>query len=171
MTHLRIQSFRKLVPLRIPVDDVKCIFKLVVESESVVAQGLTLWDPMECSLSGSSVHGIFPGKSAGVDCHFLRQGIFLTQESNPGLPHCRQMLYRLSHQGVLGYIKIISPLLELNLQICPLSVPPPTFWVLTPCSARLSSFSLKSWKLPYLCWWLHFICLNSDTVSLCIECV
>ena len=42
MTHLRIQSFRKLVPLRIPVDDVKCIFKLVVESESVVAQGLTL---------------------------------------------------------------------------------------------------------------------------------
>ena len=41
----------------------------------------------------------FPGKNAGVDCHFLLQGIFLTQESNPGLPHCRQMLYRLSHQG------------------------------------------------------------------------
>lgn len=32
MTHLRIQSFRKLVPLRIPVDDVKCIFKLVVSN-------------------------------------------------------------------------------------------------------------------------------------------
>ena len=31
--------------------------------------------------------------------HFLLQGIFLTQGSNPGLPHCRQMLYRLSHQG------------------------------------------------------------------------
>ena len=41
----------------------------------------------------------FPGKSAGVDCHFLRQGIFPTQESNPGLPHCRQTLYHLSHQG------------------------------------------------------------------------
>ena len=41
----------------------------------------------------------FPGKGAGVDCHFLLQGIFPTQESNPGLPHCRQMLYRLSHQG------------------------------------------------------------------------
>jgi len=27
----------------------------------------------------------FPGKSAGVDCHFLLQGIFPTQESNPGL--------------------------------------------------------------------------------------
>ena len=25
-----------------------------------------------------------------MGCHFLLQGIFLTQESNPGLPHCRQ---------------------------------------------------------------------------------
>ena len=41
----------------------------------------------------------FPGKSAGVDCHFLLQGIFPTQESNPGPPHCRQTLYHLSHQG------------------------------------------------------------------------
>ena len=32
-------------------------------------------------------------------CHFLLQGIFPTQGSNPGLPHCRQTLYRLSHQG------------------------------------------------------------------------
>ena len=41
----------------------------------------------------------FPGKSAGVDCRFLFQGIFSTQGSNPGLPRCRQTLYRLSHQG------------------------------------------------------------------------
>ena len=57
---------------------------------------------MGCSLSGSSIHGVFPGKSAGVDCHFLLQGIFPTQESNPGLLHCRQTLYRLSHQGSPG---------------------------------------------------------------------
>ena len=31
----------------------------------------------------------FPGKNPGVGCHFLLQGIFLTQGSNPGLPHCR----------------------------------------------------------------------------------
>ena len=36
----------------------------------------------------------FPGKSTGVGCHFLLQGIFLTQGSNPGLLHCRQTLYR-----------------------------------------------------------------------------
>ena len=41
----------------------------------------------------------FPGKSTGVGCHFLLQGIFQTQGLNQGLPCCRQMLYSLSHQG------------------------------------------------------------------------
>ena len=41
----------------------------------------------------------FPGKNVGVGCHFLFQGVFLTQGSNLGLPHCRQTLYHLSHQG------------------------------------------------------------------------
>ena len=41
----------------------------------------------------------FPGKNTGVGCHFLLQEIFLTQGLNPGLPHCRQALYLLSHQG------------------------------------------------------------------------
>ena len=34
-----------------------------------------------------------------MDCHFLLQGIFPTQGSNPGLPHCRQTPYHLSHKG------------------------------------------------------------------------
>ena len=38
-----------------------------------------------------------------MDCHFLLQGTLPTQESKPGLPHCRQTLYRLSHQGSLIY--------------------------------------------------------------------
>ena len=41
----------------------------------------------------------FPGKSTGVGCHFLRQGIFPTQGLNPGLLHCGQILDRLSYQG------------------------------------------------------------------------
>ena len=46
----------------------------------------------------------FPGKNTGVGCHFLLQGIFLTQGLNLGLLHYRQMLYRLSHQGSpIGY--------------------------------------------------------------------
>ena len=44
-------------------------------------------DPRDCSLPGSSVHGVFLGKNSGVGCHFLLQGIFLTQGSSPHFPH------------------------------------------------------------------------------------
>ena len=60
---------------------------------------LTLHDPMVCSLPGSSVHGDSPGKNTREGCHVLLQGIFPTQGLNPGLQHCRQILYHLSHQG------------------------------------------------------------------------
>ena len=54
---------------------------------------------MDCSPPGSSVHGDSPGKNTGMGCHALLQGIFPTQGLNPGLPHCRQILYHLSHWG------------------------------------------------------------------------
>ena len=41
----------------------------------------------------------FPGQNAWVDSLSLLQGIFPTQGSNPGLLHCRWILYPLSHQG------------------------------------------------------------------------
>ena len=40
-----------------------------------------------------------PGQNTGVGSRSLLQGIFPTQGSNPGLPHCRWILYQLSHQG------------------------------------------------------------------------
>ena len=39
-----------------------------------------------------------PGQNTGVGSRSLLQGIFPTQGSNPGLPHCRRILYWLSHQ-------------------------------------------------------------------------
>ena len=60
---------------------------------------LTLCDPMNCSLPGSSVYGDCPGKNTGVGCHVLLQEILPTQVSNPGLVHCRQILGHLSHEG------------------------------------------------------------------------
>jgi len=54
---------------------------------------------MDCSPPGSSVHGDSPGKNTGVGGHALLQGIIPTQGLNPGLPHCRQIIYQLSHQG------------------------------------------------------------------------
>ena len=59
----------------------------------------TLCNLMDCSLPGSSVHGNSSGKNTRGGCHALLQGIFQTQGSNPGLPHCRWILYHLNHQG------------------------------------------------------------------------
>ena len=70
--------------------------------ESEVAQScLTLWDPVDCSPPGSSVHGILQARVLEW-LPFLLQGIFPTQGSNPGLPHCRQMLYHPSNQRSAG---------------------------------------------------------------------
>ena len=49
-------------------------------------------------------HGLYspwnsPGQNTGVGSLSLLQGIFPTQESNPGLLHCRWVLHQLSHQG------------------------------------------------------------------------
>ena len=86
----------------------KCLGLAVTIPWGEVAQSCpTLCDPIDCSLPGSSFHGVFPGKSTGVGCHFLLQRIFSTQESNLGLPHCRQTLYHLSHQGSPKYINIL----------------------------------------------------------------
>ena len=48
---------------------------------------LTLGKPMDCSLPGSSVHGIIPGKNTVVSCHFSLHGNFSTQGLNPHLLH------------------------------------------------------------------------------------
>ena len=55
-----------------------------------------LCDPMDCRLL---CPWDSPDKNTGLGCHALLQGIFPTQGLNSGLPHCRQILYHLDHQG------------------------------------------------------------------------
>ena len=67
-----------------------------------------------CCLKESEIHSVVsnsllhcglysprnsPGQNTGVGSLSLLQGIFPTQGSNPGLPHCEQILYQLSHRG------------------------------------------------------------------------
>ena len=69
---------------------------------SVVQLCPTLWDPMDYSQPGSTVHWGFSGKNTGVGCYFLLQEIFPNQGSNPSFLHllpCGQILYPLSHWG------------------------------------------------------------------------
>ena len=71
---------------------------------SVAQLCLTLCDLMDCNPPGSSAHGDSLGKNTGMGSLFLLQGIFPTQGLNPGLPHCRWILYHLSHQGNPNYM-------------------------------------------------------------------
>ena len=64
------------------------------EKVEVTQSCLTLCDPMDYTSLWNS-----PGQNTEVGSHFLLQGIFPTQGSNPDLPHCRWILYQLSHQG------------------------------------------------------------------------
>ena len=69
----------------------------------VIQSCLALCDPMDCSLLGSSVYGDSPGMDTEVGCHALLQEILPTQGSNPSHPHCRRILYCLSHQEAQEY--------------------------------------------------------------------
>ena len=62
------------------------------ESESCSVMSYSLW-PHELYSPWNSL-----GQNTGVGSLALLQGIFPTQELNPGLPHCRQILYQLSYQ-------------------------------------------------------------------------
>ena len=50
-------------------------------------------DSKDYSPPDSSVHGISQARINGVGCHFLLQGVFWIQGSNPCLLHCRRSLY------------------------------------------------------------------------------
>ena len=54
---------------------------------------------MDCSPPGSSVLGIFQARILAWVAIFISRGIFPIQGLNPGLLHCRQILYRLSYEG------------------------------------------------------------------------
>ena len=68
----------------------------MLKNSEVAQSCLTLCVPMDLSLPGSSVHGSF--QAIVLEWIAIAFPIF-PRGSNPGLLHCRQTLYRLSHQG------------------------------------------------------------------------
>ena len=70
------------------------------ESPSVMSSSLRphgLYSPWNCS-----------GQNTGVGSLSLLQGIFPTQGSNPGLLHCRWILYWVSHKGSLRILEWVA---------------------------------------------------------------
>ena len=86
-----------------------------------------------------------PGKNTGVGGHALLQGIFPTQRSNPGLLHCRQTLYRLSHREVPWWVIVVVLVTQLCLTLCdPMGCSPPGSSVHGILQART-----LEWVLPF----------------------
>ena len=79
-------DLRAVVPPPI-LADCSYAFSIVLGARACAQVCLTLYNLMDGSPPGFSVHGIFPGKNTEVGCHFLLQGIFPTQGSNPCLLH------------------------------------------------------------------------------------
>ena len=138
----------------------------------------TLFDPMDCSPPGSSVHGDSPGKNTRVSCHALLEGIFPSQGSNPGLLHCRQILYRLSHQGSLNNsIVKSSNLLRLNSSLVDYLELEGIFPFIHPVDIFLKDSFWKIILFIYLfrlCWafiaaWAFSSCSEQGLLSGCSE--
>ena len=77
-----------------------CVCVCACACACLVAQlCVTLCDPMDCNPSGSSLHGMLQARILEWLATSCSKGIFPTQGWNLGLLHCRQILYRMSHQG------------------------------------------------------------------------
>ena len=98
----------------------------------------TLCNSRDCSLPGSSVHGILQARILQWVAISFIQGIFPIQGSNLGLLHCRQVVYHLSHQGSpIPFIVIVK------YWLCPL------FCTICTCSLLQSTLCLLT-HYPYL---------------------
>ena len=88
--------------------------------------------PRSPALQADSLLSESPGKpkNTGMGSLSLLQGIFQTQGSNPGLQHCRQILYHLSHQGNPPGRTRLSPL-------------PDVFNSVTSTHIKMQNFSLS----------------------------
>ena len=91
------------------------------------------------------------GQNTGVVSHSLLHGIFPSQGPNSGLPHCRQILYKLSYQGHSGYVPGVM-----------------TFWIrqIYGDSNKISGFQkifkAVKWK-PFTSYWDLNPCAGTQT--------
>ena len=80
----------------------KLILVVICVKVTSLSRVWLLWPHGLCSPWNS------PGQNTGVGSLSLLQRIFPTQGSNPGLPHCRQILYQLSYKGSLRILEWIA---------------------------------------------------------------
>ena len=118
-TNSRAKVNQRLIVCRGPLGGVRRLLHLLFSRLWTTAEGsrqgrsahLPDSENESCSVVSDSLqpHGLYnpwnsPGQNTGVGSRSLLQGIFSTQESNPGILYCRWILYQLSHQGSPTYL-------------------------------------------------------------------
>ena len=87
-----------------------------------------------------------PGQNTGVGSFSHLQRIFPTQESNPGLPHCRWIFYQLSHKRSPRIPKWVAyPFSSRSSQ--------PRSWTSVSCNCRWILYQLSYGRKPCFGWW------------------
>ena len=110
LLHLKSKFFSKLLLSVYSMADIEeatesspsqCLWSAIQSWHTVYAQSLRCVRLFETPQTVAHQAPLLdsPGKNTGVGFQFLLQGIFLTQGLNPGLPHCRQILYHLKSPG------------------------------------------------------------------------
>jgi len=108
------------------------VYIVKVKSESCSVMSNCLWP-----------HGLYspwnsPGQNTGVGSLSLLQGIFPTKGSNPGLPHCRRILYQLSHKGSPYVVKAM---------VFPVAMYDCESWTIKEAEhRRIDAFKLWCWR-------------------------
>ena len=116
----------------------------------------------------------FSRQKYGVGCHFLLQEIFPIHGLTQGLPHCRQTLYCLSHQGSQLYEWITLQMVIFDVETGNHST---TLFFSSAFSNRQQSHELGTWLLRHRFihisgWiiWIRFFyqwCVSMDDVCKC----
>ena len=120
-----------------------------------------------CSVVSNSLwpHGLYtslnsPGQNTAVGSLSLFQGIFPIQWLNPGLPHCRRILYQLSHKGSPRILEWVA---------CPFSrqIFQPKNWISISCIAEqfFTNWAIREAHLLYTLLLLHQLHLRSSGIS------
>ena len=124
-------------------------FKVKVKVK-VIQSCPTLCNPVDYSPWHSLV------QNTGVGSLSLLQGIFPTQGSNPGLPHCRQILYQLSHKGSP---RILNSKKNLNAKTMKGSLTRGTTtehsWVFIKLLKKKSGEAVISCSYTFLSWYMN----------------
>ena len=162
-------SARQFTSLTLGVDPIRitaAILFIFVFPESCLVPSTWKWirSVMSDSLRPQGLYSPWnsPGQNTGVGSLSLLQGTFPAQGSNPGLLHCRRILYQLSHKGSPKYIAALNEYSSIQWIVIKLKWARIRYLWDGERNLRQTEGPFWSWSSVqsfclFLCFWLHWV--------------